>query len=205
MCWSCGCARPADSHQDSRNLVTLDLQGAADAANTTIPQVISNMVRTLALYRGRTAGGALKEAEVMTKVMAVEPERQFTLGLAYPVNRADVAKARDGFRDFVAPEVLEEAAWNYLRKGASVGLLHAKGTDGAGTVVESYIYRGPDWHLKAVDGSEQVIVAGDWLLGTVWDTPAWAAIKRQQLRGYSPQGPVRRRIPSAEALAGLRS
>jgi hypothetical protein len=131
-------------------------------------------------------------------------ERQYTLGLAYPANRADVGKAQDGFRDFVGTDALEEAAWSFLHKSGQVGIQHQDGTAGHGIVAESYIYRGPDWHITA-DGSEHVIKAGDWLLGVVWDDPTWQAIKAGELNGFSPQGKARRRVPSAEALANLRS
>lgn len=175
-----------------------------------IPTAVANITRTLSLYRGRTAAFtpfAVKEeiAEVALKALRVQPEQRYTLGLAYPANRADRKVAADGFRDFAPPEVLERAAWNYMRKSLRVGLLHHKGTDGHGEVVESYIYRGPDWEVTTPSGQKTMIKAGDWLMGLIWDDPTWDAIKRRRLTGLSPQAKVRRRIPSAETLAGLRS
>lgn len=203
---------PNNAHGDSRNITTLDLQGAASAADTTVPHVVSNVVRTLALWRGRSAGNvaqATKEldesgADVAYQMVKAAEEQRYTLGLAYPHDRADVSTAADGFRDFVSAPTLEIAAWSFMAKGAEVGLLHRDGSEGHGIVVESYIYRGPDWHIKAIDGSDQVITAGDWLLGHVWDEVAWKAIKSRLLNGLSPQGPVRRRKPSPHALANLR-
>jgi Putative phage serine protease XkdF len=176
-----------------------------------IPCAVANITKTLSLYRGRSAGvypfNAMKKlgADVALKAVSMQPERQYTLALAYPANRADRAIAADGFRDFVAPDLLEQAAWAYMRKGAKVGLLHHKGTEGRGVVVESYIYRGPDWEVLTPSGEKAMIKSGDWLLGTIWDNLAWRAIKSGKLTGMSPQAKVRRRIPSAEALAGLRS
>ena len=203
MCWSCACGRPTDDHGDSRAITTLTLKGAAAHADTDVPGVISNMVRTLALHRGRTKSVA-KADFAGCQVIKSDSERRYTLGLAYPANRADVGKAQDGFRDFVGHDALEEAACSFLRKGGKVGIQHEDGTEGHGEVTESYIYRGPDWHIKASDGSEQVIKAGDWLLSAVWDEPTWQAIKAGELNGFSPQGKARRRQPSAEALAALR-
>ena len=54
-----------------------------------------------------------------------------------------------------------------------IGTDHADGTTGAGRVVESYIYRGPDWFI-----GDAAIKSGDWLLGTVWDETTWAKIKK---------------------------
>ncbi len=205
MCWSCSCLRPSDDHGDSRAITTLTLKGAADHAGTDVPTVVGSIARTLALYRGRSAGPVTKADFAGCQVIKSVPERRYTLGLAYPANRADVGKAQDGFRDFVGTDALEEAAWSFLRKGGKVGLQHRDGTEGHGEVAESYIYRGPDWHIKASDGSEQVIKAGDWLLSVVWDTPTWELIKAGGLNGFSPQGKARRRAPSAESLANLRS
>ena len=210
--------KPDDPHGDLRNIITMHLDAAlkTDAFQSRnhdegIPCAVANITKTLSLYRGRSAGvypfTAMKDlgAEVALKAVATQSERQYTLALAYPANRADRAVAADGFRDFAPPDVLENAAWSYLKKGAKVGLLHQKGTEGRGTIVESYIYRGPDWHIVTPSGEETMIKAGDWLLGTIWDNLAWKAIKARKLTGMSPQAKVRRRIPSAEALAGLRS
>lgn len=134
------------------------------------------------------------------KVRKNGKEHRYTLGVAYPANKADVSRAVDGYRDFASAEALEAAAWDFLRKGGRIGLHHANGTDGAGEVVESYVYRGPDWLQP--DGS--VVKAGDWLVGVKWDKAAWAAIKAGRVRGLSPQGTARRRRPSPDALAGLR-
>jgi hypothetical protein len=217
VCWTCGCKILNDPHGDLGNIITMHLNDATktDAFQSRnhdqgIPKAVANIVESLAMFRGRNAGvspfDAYKElGEVALKALAVQPERQYTLALAYPANRADRSVAADGFRDFASPAVLEEAAWRYMRKGAKVGLLHAKGTEGHGTVVESYIYRGPDWEIYTPTGEKVMIKAGDWLMGHIWDDLAWDGIKRRRLTGLSPQAKVRRRIPSAETLAGLRS
>jgi len=131
-------------------------------------------------------------------------EQRYTLTVAYPANKPDVAIAQDGFRDFASSEAVEKAAWTYLRKSPSVGLYHADGTDGSGEVCESYIYRGPDWSVAAADGSQQVIKAGDWLLGIIWDEQTWPLIKSGKIGGVSPQGRAKRRMPDAAAVANLR-
>lgn len=128
-------------------------------------------------------------------------ERQYTLQVAYPADSPDIGRARDGFQDFATAAEVEKAAWSYMTKARSVGLMHAEGTDGAGTVVESYVYRGPDWSLAAADGSEQVIKSGDWLIGIQWGQDAWNMIKSGEIGGVSMQGQVRRRNPSPADVA----
>jgi Putative phage serine protease XkdF len=139
---------------------------------------------------------------VACEVFKSEHEQRFTLGVAYPVNRPDVAVAQDGHIDYVGAEALEQAAWNYMRRGGGVGFDHAKGLNagGRGTVVESYIYRGPDWE----NANGYVVKAGDWLMGIIWDEQSWPDIKSGRKRGLSPQGAAKRRIPSQGALASLR-
>jgi hypothetical protein len=138
-------------------------------------------------------------------VVKDEAERCYTLTVAYPADKADTAKAADGFRDFASKTAVEDAAWSYLTKSPAVGLWHADGTDGAGRVVESYVYRGPDWVVKAADGTEHTVKAGDWLVGVQWTPETYAKVKSGEIGGVSMQGTAVRRVPSAEAVANLRS
>jgi hypothetical protein len=131
----------------------------------------------------------------MTAVVKGDDEKRYTLGVAYPANRVD------GHGEFMRPDEVERVAWDYVTKGRQIGLWHADGTEGHGTVVESYIYRGPDWGLTAVDGSTQVIKSGDWLLGVQWDEPAWALIRKGYVDGWSMQGRAVRRPAAAAAIA----
>ncbi len=199
MCDSCLCGRPEDDHDDPRSITRSQLQDAADHAGTDVPGVVANMMRSIA------GGSATKAAYAGCQVIKSDSERRYTLGLAYPSNRPDVGKAADGYRDFAGPDAVENAAWSFMRKGARVGLYHKDGTDGAGTVVESYIWRADPWVVKAADGSQQVIHPGDWLVGVVWTPDTWSLIKSGRIGGFSMQGGARREQPSAAALAGLRS
>ena len=90
---------------------------------------------------------------------------------------------------------------NAIGSGGEIGALHQDGTEGDGLLVESYVYRGPDWTVKATDGSEQVIKAGDWLVGVIWSDDAWAAFKSGESTGVSMQGAAVRKTPSPADLA----
>lgn len=204
MCLSCGCHMPADDHGDCRHLTLTRLQGAADAAGTDIPHVVSNLVLALAHH----APSMAKEVQAVQtdltacRVVKTTEERRFTLGVAYPAMKADVARAADGHRDFVSPEVLEKTAWEWLAKSRDVNLFHQRETLGHFTPTESYIWRGPDWQVDSpVDGKPYVVKAGSWLLGGVWDELGWAYVKAGLVNGWSPEGGARRSVPTPERLA----
>lgn len=197
MCTSCGCGLIHNDHGDQRNITIEALQAAADAANESLACAAHN-IESVVMHQFATKSSV---SDVGYDVVKSSGERRYTLGVAYPANRPDVGKAADGFRDFAGEAALEDAAWSFMRKGARIGLDHREGTDGAGTVVESYLYRGPTWPQE----NGYVVKAGDWLVGILWSPEVWAEIKSGQRNGLSPQGAAKRRKPSAEALAQLRS
>lgn len=119
-------------------------------------------------------------------------ERHFSLGVAYPADQVD------GHGEFMKRATVQDTAWGYIAKGAKVGVMHADGTEGHAQVVESYIYQGPDWATEGADGRQQVIKAGDWLVGVIWDAATWPLIRNGQLRGWSIQGTGTRRPISSE-------
>lgn len=201
----CGCPPEsyADCHGDIRKITSLNVQGSADATGLPLADVIANLAQSCARFGEDMSTKGL--AGVSGVVVKSSEEQRYTLTVAYPANKPDVAVAQDGHIDFAAPLAVEKAAWAYLRKSPNVGLWHKEGTDGSGTVVESYIYRGPDWEIKASDGSQQIIKSGDWLMGIIWDEKTWPLIKQGLIGGVSPQGRARRRVPTAEAIAQLRS
>lgn len=116
-------------------------------------------------------------------------EQRYVLGIAYQAGPDPrIQKGADGGRDFFAPEELEKAAWSFLRNGATVGIEHVDGTEGHAQVVESYVYRGPNWDV----GDGVIVKSGDWLVGAVLDEAAWQLYKDGKITGWSPQGTARR-------------
>lgn len=177
----------------------LDVAAGASAGDVTIADLEGHMAE----LDGFTAAVPVG-VDAACAVFKAEAAKRFTLGVAYPALSPDVGKAVDGFRDYATPELIESAAWNYMAEHRAVGLLHFTPDEAAGHVVESYIYRGPDWACKAADGTEQLIRSGDWLLGTVWTPPAWKAIESGLVDGLSFVGRAARRRPQPENLALLR-
>lgn len=172
---------------------------------------------TITAETGGPAAKARWDGEtIATRVLKSEPERRYTLHVVYPADKADVARALDGHRDFASKAVVEDAAWNYMRNYREVGTFHtpeqaqaagagaALKASGAADLVESYVYRGPDWVIKGTDGSEVVVKSGDWLAGFIWSPQDWQLIQDGKIGGVSVEGKARRRKPTAEAVAGLR-
>lgn len=166
-------------------------------------EVVINGVR----YAPVADDAAVKSDIAGVHVLKAQEDRRYTLGLAYPAMVAP-GRGADGYNDFISEDALEKCAWEWMAKRREIGLFHMDGAefDGHATVVESYIYRGPDWTVTSpVDGTEVTIKAGDWMLGTIWDQTGWELVKAGLVSGWSPEGGARRRVPTAERLAQLRS
>ena len=148
------------------------------------------------------AADAASPDAVSCEVIKAADEQRYTLGVALAANRPDPTRGLDGCRDAYLPAEVEKAAWSYM--GTRVqGLRHADGTTGHGEVVESYVYRGPDWEIAGPDGATAVVKAGDWLVGTVWDADTWTQIKGGLLGGLSVQGVAKRRLPTEAERAHM--
>ena len=116
-----------------------------------------------------------------------EPQR-FVLAIAYQAGPDPrIQTGADGGRDYFSPEELEQAAWGFMDT-REIGIFHVDGTEGHAQVVESYIYRGPDWEING-----EIVRAGDWLLGLILDQIAWDMYTNGEITGLSPQGSAKRR------------
>lgn len=207
MCYSCGCLQSANDHGDVRNLTTLHMRGAAEAAGITVPEVVGNVARTLALHRGRQRSAQKSAGDQIAHgtVLKADEENRFLLLVAYSANKMPVRGA-DGFVDVASPDVLEKACWRFMDNGAKVGLWHEAGHDGAARVVENYIYRNDvPWVMKRPDGSSQIVQHGDWLFGAICSHETWALYKAGLIGGASPQGRAGRRPASPDLLARMRT
>lgn len=166
---------------------------AARAADIVLRvEPVLDLSRLEAIVKGLT--DLAQDSPTDSRVIKAVPEQRYVLGVAYqPGKDPRIQKGLDGARDYFTEAELEKAAWSYLRSGGEVGLFHVDGTEGAATVVESYIYRGPDWAMTDTAGDQVVIKAGTWLVGAVLDQVAWDLWKTDRITGLSPQGSARRR------------
>lgn len=121
-------------------------------------------------------------------------EQRYLLGVAWEPGKNDrITKGKDGERDFMTTEEVEKAAWELLAGGGEIGFFHQPGTTGHVELVESYVYRGPDWPMRDAAGHDVVIKAGTWLVGGICDDAAWDIWKAGLVGGMSPQGKATRR------------
>jgi hypothetical protein len=163
---------------------------------------ISDIVDAQANKSVEPTDEALDSTEVI--IIKSNAEQRYVLMVAYPAMKADVSVAQDGHRDFGQADVIEQACFNFMRKGCKLGMWHKEGYN-PGEVVENYVYRGPTWVMKSDNGIEQTIMAGDWLCGMILTPEAWRLYKDGAIGGASPQGRAKRKQPSPDTLSRLRS
>lgn len=196
MCTSCGCGRPDDGHGDSRHITLTVLRCAAEAAHIPTEQAAANIA---ACFPIEIAGEAvdvqpLEQPDAVIKALDIAgAPKRFVLGVAYPANKVD------GHGEFMSADEVETTAWDYARNHRRIGFFHVDGTEGHADVVESYIWRGPDWMTTDIDGREQVIKSGDWVLGAILDEPGFDLVRRRKADGWSVDGAARRRRVKAPA------
>lgn len=128
----------------------------------------------------------------VSAVFKADAEQRFTYGVAYPALR------KDGHGEFASREQVEKTAWDWMERSRTIGLFHADGLVGHGTVVESTIWRGPDWSVVDGMGNEQVVKSGDWLVGVIWSEAAWPHVLAGNIDGFSIQGSALRRATARQ-------
>jgi hypothetical protein len=185
---SCGCETDSD-HGDARHITLLILRCAAEAAGISTQQAAANIA---AAFPPEIAGTAvevepLEPDPVMKALEVVGTPKRFVLGVAYPADRID------GHHEFMTVDEVERTAWDYARNHRRIGFFHVDGTESHAEVCESYIYRGPDWVTADIDGKDQVIKSGDWMLGAILDEPGFDLVRRRKADGWSVDGLARRR------------
>lgn len=181
----------------SADLETAECEPIAESEDGTIFRVkIADYTLHFAEQNGEAVhlpfyGAFSKSEDAFVPVFKAE-EQRYTLSVVYPASKKGVPEP-DFHGDVMSEEELEKSAWGFMGKGTDrIGLMHRPGTHGAGKVVESYIWRGPEWKMKDAGGKEQSVSPGDWVMGIVWEPAAWQAIKSGQITGLSLQGAARK-------------
>jgi hypothetical protein len=128
------------------------------------------------------------EAVVTKRLSVPENPKRYVWGVAYPSERAD------GHHEWMSADELERTAWDFCRKGRRIGFYHADGTMGHGTVVETGIWRGPDWETTDIYGNSQVIKTNDWTMGIELDSIGFEQVVGENADGLSMDGVTKRRI-----------
>lgn len=120
--------------------------------------------------------------------IAKADDRRYTLGPAY------VPEMQDAHGEFTDADTLQEALWNWVRKGnRNIYLQHSDKV--AGEMVEVLTWPFPIETEMTVPG-EQVtkysFPENTPFLGVIWEPWAWQMVKAGELRGYSIGGKARR-------------
>ena len=130
------------------------------------------------LYEGKT-----------TLISKSVEERRFTLGPMYIPNRMDA------HAEWTDPEELQNAVWEYVRKGdRRIRLQHNRDVV-AGEFVEVMAWPYPvevPMVQKSGATENMTFPANTVFLGVVWEPWAWELVKENKLRGYSIGGRAER-------------
>ena len=115
------------------------------------------------------------------RIIKANYPNRVTIGVIYPANEVDA------HGDWASKEEIEKACWRFNRKlrtgEARVGLFHRPELDYQGEIIESAIYRGPDYEENG-----QVIRNGSWLGAIQWRPEAFDLIVKGKVTGLSIQG-----------------
>ena len=130
----------------------------------------------------------LNDGETTLISKSVE-ERRFTLGPMYIPNRMDA------HAEWTDPEELQNAVWEYVRKGdRRIRLQHNRDVV-AGEFVEVMAWPYPvevPMVQKSGATENMTFPANTVFLGVVWEPWAWELVKENKLRGYSIGGRAER-------------
>lgn len=117
-------------------------------------------------------------------------ERRYTMGVLYAPNR------KDAHGEFVDPETLQEALWEYVKQSADEGrqlnLQHGELGDvtvGEWVEVMAWPYEHEIEVTVPGEATRKLrMPAGTTYMGVIWSEEAWPLVKRRQLTGYSMGG-----------------
>ena len=120
--------------------------------------------------------------------LAKQAEYRYTLGPVY------VPDMEDAHGEFVDPDTLQKALWDWVRKDdRRIFIQHSEKV--AGEMVEALTWPFPieaDMEVPNQGITKQVFPADTPFLGVVWEPWAWELVKAGELRGYSIGGRARR-------------
>lgn len=123
-------------------------------------------------------------------VTKAAPEKRYTLAPMYIPNWLDAHK------EFVEPEHLQEAVWNYVRKdNRNVYIQHSNRIAGEWVEMLTWPYpvTVPLLSPTTLEKSKEVTLpAHTVFMGVIWQPWAWEKVKRGELLGYSMGGVARR-------------
>ena len=118
-----------------------------------------------------------EEKRFVTQVFKTDTEKRLVYGEVLVPNEVDAQG------DIISPEVIEDAAHNFLASYRNLDYKHLYLANDQANIVESYI--------SPVDFSvnDHIIKKGSWIMVTkIIDDQLWDEIKNGELNGYSIVG-----------------
>lgn len=122
------------------------------------------------------------------KITKSDDDRMLAFGWANVSVRADGEVIKDWQEDIVEPEVLENAAYNFVELYREGGEMHERG--GAAVLIESVVFT--EEKMKAIGISEGTLPIGWWIGFKVTDPDVWEKVKDGTYSMFSIEGEAER-------------
>lgn len=139
-----------------------------------------------------------KSDPVDMMIQKQDAEKRYTFGLLYKASPSELEPEVDAHGEFITATVLEEAIWDYVRRGdRRIFLQHmAEGMQPVGEWVnivtwpydQEVVMRLPNGQVN-----KTIIPAGSVWMGMIWNAEGWKLVKSSQVRGLSMGGMARRK------------
>lgn len=117
-------------------------------------------------------------------IKKADDDKQYAFGWANVAVRTDGEQIIDYQKDLVDPDVLENAAYNFVEFYREAGEMHERG--GAGVLIESVVFTKEK--LKALGLSDDALPIGWWVGFHVTDDDVWQKVKDGTYNMFSIEG-----------------
>ena len=131
------------------------------------------------------------------KIAKADPEKHIAFGWAYESVKENGKQVQDHSGDIIDIDVIENAAYNYVKLYREGSEMHKRG--GIGTLVESMVFTKEK--MKALGIPDGALPQGWWIGIQVSDPDVWEKVKSGAYRMFSIGGRAKR-IP-VERLNGI--
>ena len=153
--------------------------------------VFSDMVHTVTKLQDNSSKGTRGESEVHKnairgrfKIHKSDDDEMLAFGWANVAITTDGETVTDLQEDIVEPEVLEQAAYNFVELYREGGEMHERG--GCGVLVESIVFTKEK--MVAMGIPEGIVPEGWWIGFRVTDPDVWEKVKSGEYPMFSIEG-----------------
>ncbi|KKN47451.1 hypothetical protein LCGC14_0662910 [marine sediment metagenome] len=132
--------------------------------------------------------------ELGIKVVQKAADKRYTFGVVYQATNTKDDPELDAHEEFALADDLQEAQWEYVRKGnRNIYLQHGEAANVIGEMVDIV-----SWPFEVVvkftgEEEERTIPANSIWMGVVWEEDVWPVVKSGDIGGLSMGGWAKRR------------